>query len=193
MNNKAAKIKLIICDVDGVLTDGSLNFFYTPEGKPVEIKKFHALDGVGIAALKNAGLKVAIITGGKSSATEITATELNFDYFYHSFFIKLPALEDLAKRTGLSYDEMCFVGDDIIDLPVLTRVGLAVAVKNSATDVLKSADYITASPGGAGAIRETAELILRAQNKWAAVLKNVMDNNFPFPHPGTTKISPEDL
>ncbi len=193
ISKKAKKIKLVAVDVDGVMTDGSLNLFYTPKKEPVEIKRFYALDGVGIAALRQCGVRMAIITGGSSSATEISANFLGFEFLYHDFFVKLPALEDLAKRTGLKYEEICFIGDDIIDLPVLKRVGLSVGVPNAAPDVKKHVDFTTKNAGGMGAVRETAEFILKAQGKWKSVLEDIDKNNFPFPKQGCTKISPKDL
>ncbi|WP_428897244.1 3-deoxy-D-manno-octulosonate 8-phosphate phosphatase (KDO 8-P phosphatase) [Parelusimicrobium proximum] len=175
---RAEKIKILITDVDGVLTDGSLNFFFTPEGKPVEVKKFYSLDGIGISALKYSGIKTAIITGGKASATEIMASALGFDFMYHGFMVKLPALEDLASKTGLDFSEMAFIGDDIIDLPVLKRVGLACVVPNRAYDLEKIGHYHTQNPGGLGAVREVAELILRAQGKWDKVLDMIENGTF---------------
>lgn len=175
---KAKKIKMLVTDVDGVLTDGSLNFFYDNTGSPVEIKRFNSLDGVGITALKTCGIQTAIITGGKASATEIMAKSLGFNYLYHGFFAKKGALEDLSDKTGLSYEEMAFVGDDIIDIPVLKRVGLACVVPNAAKDMKTGAHYFTKTAGGYGAIREVAEFILTAQGKWDKVLKMVDNGTF---------------
>ncbi|MGB2578317.1 3-deoxy-D-manno-octulosonate 8-phosphate phosphatase (KDO 8-P phosphatase) [Elusimicrobium simillimum] len=165
---RAKKIKILITDVDGVLTDGKLQFF-NPAGldpASVEIKNFYSLDGMGLMALKLCGVKTGIITGGSLSATGVFSKITAMDYVYHGFLAKKPALEHLANLTGFSYEEMAFVGDDVIDLPILKRVGLACVVPNAAQDMLNYAHYKTTNAGGYGAIREVAELILRAQGKW---------------------------
>ncbi len=168
---RAKKIKLLLTDVDGVLTDGSMNFFSTPEGKVVEVKKFNAYDGISFHMLRDCGIQSGIITGGNAPATEFRAKVLGMDFLYYNFLSKLPPLEDVIKKTGLSYEEIAFIGDDLIDIPALRKVGLACAVKTAKQEVLDIAHYITQTDGGKGAFREVTELVLKAQGKWDLVLE----------------------
>jgi len=170
--NKAKKIKLLLTDVDGVLTDASMNFFSTPEGKTVEVKKFNAYDGISCHMLRDCGIKTGIITGGNAPATEFRAETLGMDFLYFNFLSKLPPLQDIIKKTGIPYEEVAFIGDDFIDIPALRKVGLACAVKTGRPEVVAIADYVTVTPGGHGVFREITELILKAQGKWDIVLKS---------------------
>ncbi|WP_424245495.1 YrbI family 3-deoxy-D-manno-octulosonate 8-phosphate phosphatase [Elusimicrobium posterum] len=190
MNNteRAKKIKLVITDVDGVLTDGYLNFFRAPsEGKPVVIKSFYSIDGVGLMALKSSGLKTGIITGGDIGATSTFSEITGIDYVYHGCFAKKLPLEHLSKISGFSYEEMAFIGDDVIDLPILKRVGLACCVSNSVKEVLDAAHYVTAAEGGKGAVREVSELILKAQGKWDSFMNTVEDGTIGKFYPAAGK------
>ena len=161
---------MVITDVDGVLTDSSMNFFATPEAKVVEIKKFSAYDGIAFHMLRDFGIKTGIITGGNAPATAHRAKMLGMDYLYYNFLSKLPPLEDILMKTGLSERHVAYIGDDLIDLPVLRRVGLACAVKNARPEVLEASHYITAAESGAGAFREVAELILKSRGFWDEVM-----------------------
>ncbi|ACC99048.1 3-Deoxy-D-manno-octulosonate 8-phosphate phosphatase, YrbI family [Elusimicrobium minutum Pei191] len=180
ITKRAEKVKMLVTDVDGVLTDGSLQFFNWEGDKknPLEIKKFYSLDGVGLLALKGCGIQTAIITGGVIDASLNFVRNTGFNYIYHSTFAKRAPLEHLQKLSGISYEEMAFVGDDVIDLPVLKRVGLSCVVPNSAEDVFSIAHYHTKNYGGRGAIREVCELILRAQGKWDLFLENLENGIF---------------
>ncbi len=172
MQNRAKKIKLVLTDVDGVLTDGSMNFFTAPSGEVVEIKKFHAFDGIAFHMLRDFGLKTGIITGGNAPATEFRAKVLGMDYLYYNFLDKEPALIDVQKRTGITYEEMAFIGDDLIDIPVLKKVGLALCVKGARKEVRDVCHATLEATAGQGAFRETAELILKAQGYWPQTIKN---------------------
>ncbi len=156
------KIKVLALDVDGVLTDGKIIF--DSDGK--ETKIFDVQDGFGLVLLKKAGFKTAIITARGSKVVEIRAKDLNVDKTYVNAFPKIKAYAELLNNFQVQDDEVCFIGDDWPDLQVLKKVGCAVSVPNARPEVKKVADYITKSPGGAGAIREVVELILRAQGLW---------------------------
>lgn len=169
--DKIKKIKAVITDVDGVLTDASMNFFSTPTGKIAEVKKFCAYDGIGFILLRDFGLRTGIITGGNAPATEHRASTLGLDFLYYNYLDKLPALKDLMARCNLKAEEIAYIGDDLIDMPALKYVGLACAVNNAVPEVKSEADYITQVDGGKGAFREVAELILKMQGFWPEALK----------------------
>jgi len=167
---RAKKIKILLTDVDGVLTDASMNFFTTPEGNLLEVKKFNAYDGIAFHMVRDCGIKTGIITGGNAPATEFRAKVLGADFLYYNFLSKLPPLEDIIKKTGVSFEEIAFIGDDLIDVPALRKVGLACAVKTARKEVLDIAHYVTETPAGQGVFREVTELILKAQGKWGIIL-----------------------
>ena len=169
--DKIKKIKAVITDVDGVLTDATMNFFSTPAGKIAEVKKFCAYDGIGFILLRDFGIKTGIITGGNAPATEHRASTLGLDFLYYNYLDKLPALKDLMSRCNLKAEEIAYIGDDLIDIPALKYVGLACAVNNAVPEVKSEADYITQVDGGKGAFREVAELILKMQGLWPNALK----------------------
>lgn len=171
LTDKIKKIKAVITDVDGVLTDASMNFFSTPAGKIAEVKRFCAYDGIGFILLRDFGFKTGIITGGNAPATEHRANTLGMDYLYYNYLDKLPALKDLMARCKLKAEEIAYIGDDLIDIPALKYVGLACAVNNAVPEVKSEADYITQVDGGKGAFREVAELILKMQGFWPESLK----------------------
>lgn len=167
---RAKKIKMVVTDVDGVLTDASMNFFSTPEGNLVEVKKFNAYDGISFHMLRDCGIKTGIITGGNAPATEFRAKMLGMDFLYYNFLSKLPPLEDIVKRTGFKLEEIAFIGDDLIDVPALRKVGLACAVKTARKEVIEMSHYVTEADGGQGVFREVTELVLKAQGKWDIIL-----------------------
>ena len=167
---RAKKIKLLITDVDGVLTDSSMNFFTTPDGKTVEIKKFSAYDGIAFHMLRDFGIKTGIITGGNAPATEHRANMLGMDFLYYNFLSKLAAFEDILMKNGLNEEQVAYIGDDLIDLPPLSRAGLACAVQTARAEVKEISHYITAANSGAGAFREVAELLLKTQGFWDEVM-----------------------
>jgi 3-deoxy-D-manno-octulosonate 8-phosphate phosphatase (KDO 8-P phosphatase) len=172
----ASKIELLLMDVDGVLTDGTLLLVPMPDGSVVEAKAFNVNDGAALAMARRAGLKTGIISGRSSLALSRRAGELKVDFFYHGLGRrKAPALEEIFEKTKLPKDRVCYVGDDVQDLPLFSLVGFSVAVANSSKDVAAGASYVTQAAGGRGAIREVVELIMRAQGKWEAALKEFAD------------------
>ncbi|HYQ90719.1 MAG TPA: 3-deoxy-manno-octulosonate-8-phosphatase KdsC [Candidatus Competibacteraceae bacterium] len=156
--HRAAQIRLVIFDVDGVLTDGRL--YLADDGN--EFKAFHSRDGHGLKMLQNQGVAVAIISGRRSLAVEQRMTDLGISYVYMGVQDKLVAFQDLLQRQGLDAAEVAYVGDDVIDLPVMIRVGLAIAVQDADPFVKRHAHWQTPSPGGRGAAREVCELLLEA-------------------------------
>ncbi len=159
-------ISFLIIDVDGVLTDGRI--FCSDKGE--EQKVFHVKDGSGVAFWHRAGKKTAIISGRKSKAVEHRAKELGIEEVHQNAHKKLEVYEKILKKYGLRDGEVCYIGDDLIDLPVLRRVGFAVAVADSPPEVLQRVDYVTRARGGAGAVREVVEKILKFQGKWGDIL-----------------------
>ena len=164
----AQGVRVAFFDVDGVLTDGGL-YIGQAGGQPVELKRFDIQDGLGIKLLQMAGLTVAFVSARTSEATAARARELKVDEVIQSNK-KLPAFEQLLARHKLAWEDCCFVGDDLPDLPVLRRVGLPVAVANAVADVRAAAQVVTRAAGGAGAAREVAELVLRGRGVWDELL-----------------------
>src|SRR3989440_5703399 len=160
--SRASRIKLLLMDCDGVLTDGRI--WLTPDGD--EQKSFHARDGQGISVWHRAGFRSGIISGRASSGVKRRAHELKMHYVHQFAKNKVIPLEEITADANVSVDECCFVGDDLGDIAVMRRVGLAVAVADAAEDTKAAAHYVTALKGGAAAEREVIELILKAQNRW---------------------------
>jgi 3-deoxy-D-manno-octulosonate 8-phosphate phosphatase (KDO 8-P phosphatase) len=179
---RARKIKLLIFDVDGVLTDGKL--FFVPEDSPqtagsspertahsqIEVKGFHAHDGVASSLSRIAGLKTGLITRRVSETVARRARDLKIEHVHQGIQDKRACLEEIVKQEGLKLEEAAFVGDDIVDLPAMRAGGLAIAVKNARAEVKKEAHYITPHAGGDGALRDAVEFILKAQGKWKRVV-----------------------
>lgn len=170
LQKRLKKIKMLILDVDGVMTDGGLYL-----GINEELKKFNINDGTGIKYLLRQGIGVAIITGRESIAVEHRARELGISEVHQLALKKLPVFEKLLRKYGLKPEETAAIGDDLPDLPLLKRSGIAFAVANAVPEVKEHAHYITRTVGGSGAIREVAELILKAQNKWSQVVKPYLE------------------
>ena len=162
--DRARKIRVAAFDVDGVLTDGTL--YFTDSGE--ELKAFNARDGHGLKMLKDGGVAIAIITSRSSRAVEARARNLGIDLLFQGVADKLVAFQDLLGRCGVGAEACAYTGDDVLDLPVLKRCGLAVAVPGALALVRRHAHYVTRAPGGAGAAREICELILHAQGTLAA-------------------------
>ena len=158
--NKAAAVKLLILDVDGVMTDGRI--YFTPTGE--EMKSFHTLDGHGLKMLQKSGVKVAIITGRDAPCVAHRAKNLNIDYYYAGIADKHSCFQKLLQESGISPEQCAYMGDDVVDLPVMLRVGLTIAPPQAHSYVLKRALFITKAAAGAGAVREACEFILSAQN-----------------------------
>jgi 3-deoxy-D-manno-octulosonate 8-phosphate phosphatase (KDO 8-P phosphatase) len=156
---KAAQIKLVIFDVDGVLTDGSL--FIGDDGQ--EYKAFNSKDGLGMKMLQDSGVAVGIITARQSNVVKLRMQSLGIKHLYQGQQEKLPAFEALLKELSLDASEVAYVGDDLVDLPIMIRTGLAIAVADSHERVLEQAHWITEKCGGRGAAREVCELIMAGQ------------------------------
>ena len=190
---RARKIKLMIFDVDGVMTDGTIFLFPAPSDSTasatherrefadkggfgissstvIEAKGFNAHDGTGFSLARLGGLKAAIITKRISETVALRARDLKIEYVYQGQQDKAAAFYEILNKEGLEADEVCYVGDDIIDLPVMRLCGLAIAVKNSREEVLRESHYVTPHEGGKGAVRDAIEYILRAQGKLERVI-----------------------
>lgn len=161
---RAKNIKLVIFDVDGVLTNGSL--FYGDDGQ--EYKAFHSRDGHGMKMLRECGVEIAIITGRTSKVVAHRMKNLNVDHVYQGRVEKLPAFEDLMGKLKLRPEQVAYVGDDVVDLPVMIRVGLAITVPGAHELAKQHAHWVTTQEPGAGAGREVCELIMKAQGTYAS-------------------------
>jgi 3-deoxy-D-manno-octulosonate 8-phosphate phosphatase (KDO 8-P phosphatase) len=168
---RAARIRLLLMDVDGVLTDGTFFQFPGADGKMVEVKQFDTQDGIALLWLHACGIKSGLISGRVAQSTEERARSAHFSYVYMGHTDKIPMLEEIVKDSGLRLEEIGYVGDDITDVIIMRRVGLAVAVANARPEVKKFAHLVTAAPGGRGAIREVVELLLKSQGKWQEILR----------------------
>jgi 3-deoxy-D-manno-octulosonate 8-phosphate phosphatase (KDO 8-P phosphatase) len=164
----ARRIRMVILDVDGVMTDGGIYLGATDAGERVEMKRFDIQDGLGIRMLQEAGITVAIVTGRESHAVRLRAEELGIEECHQDrTAAKLRIVEDLLKRHELGWNEAAFVGDDLPDLAILRRVGLPAAVGNATADAVACSAWQARAHGGRGAVREFAEALLRARGEWA--------------------------
>ena len=170
LRRKLAAIKLFLCDVDGVLTDGAV---YMGDG--MELKRFNIRDGLGLKFLQQSGIRVGWISRRPSPATQQRADDLKIDFLSQKEGGKVPAVETILRQTGLNWSHVCYVGDDIVDIAVLERAGVGVAVADGVEEAKAAADYVTRAPGGHGAVREMVNLILKAQNKWPRVVSKYAD------------------
>ncbi|HEX7226408.1 MAG TPA: HAD hydrolase family protein [Candidatus Binatia bacterium] len=168
VQKKAKAIKLLLLDVDGVLTDGRIIL----DDRGVETKQFDVRDGQGIVLLMRAGIEVGLITARNSKAVRYRAKELGLRIVHQGVQSKAIAFGAIRRQSGLAETQIAYMGDDVGDLEVLHRVGLAVTVNDGWKELFRSVDYITEKPGGRGAVREVAELLLKAQNKWDTILEN---------------------
>lgn len=164
---RAKKIKCVILDVDGVLTDGGI--YAAPDGSEL-FKPFFARDGLAVSLARKVGLTTAIITGRASSIVANRAQELHIDLVYQGCLDKRASYADIRKKTGFTDEEIAYVGDDIVDLPIMRQVGLPCAVGDAVPEVKEIAQIIAAQPGGRGAVREIYEIILKTQGLWDRVL-----------------------
>lgn len=169
LKQKASSIELIIADVDGVLTDGSI--YIGSDG--VEFKKFSVADGAAIAMLRVAGLKLALVSGRYSKATEQRAEELKIEDVFNGIIDKLVPYESLKNKYQLVDDQIAYIGDDLIDIPVMRKVGIPIATDNAFPPVKRIAVYTTKSSGGHGAMREAVEWILKQQNRLADIIEKL--------------------
>lgn len=167
---KARRIKLLILDVDGVLTDGRLLF--DDQGR--EYKCFHARDGHGIKLLRQSGVEVAVISGRKSQSVALRMKNLGIEHVYQGHEDKISAFQEVLEKTGVKPEQAAHVGDDLLDLPIMVRVGFAVAVKDANFAVKQHADWCTETRGGLGAAREVCDLIMQAQGTYERVLQHYL-------------------
>jgi len=167
----AAQIRLLLMDVDGVMTDGKLYNVPDPSGKMVETKGFDTQDGISLQWLSWKGLKTGIISGRVSPATVERARQCNITYIYQGHIEKIPILEEILHESGIPASQVAYMGDDLTDVVVMNRVGLSIATANARPEVKRSAIHITKRPGGAGAVREVAELLLKSQGHWDDLLR----------------------
>jgi 3-deoxy-D-manno-octulosonate 8-phosphate phosphatase (KDO 8-P phosphatase) len=166
----AARIRLVAMDVDGTMTDGGI-FIGAVGGEKVEFKRFDIQDGMGMKFLQLAGIRTAMVTGRAGDASRLRAEELKVDEFVISGKHKLKAFEAILEKHQVGWEECCFIGDDLIDIPILQRVGLPVAVANAVPEVVAVAAFTTSKPGGSGAIREFVEALLRARGEWDGLVE----------------------
>jgi 3-deoxy-D-manno-octulosonate 8-phosphate phosphatase (KDO 8-P phosphatase) len=164
------RVELILSDVDGVLTDGGI--WYDNQG--VELKAFHIRDGLGIKLWQRAGFRFGILTARTSHIVKLRASELNINLVRQGFEDKLPAARELLLECRLTPEQVCYIGDDLTDLPVVRHVGLGVAVADASPEVRSAAAYTTKLPGGRGAVRELIEMILKAKSRWDDAIQRYM-------------------
>ncbi len=171
LKKRAAKIKLLLMDVDGTMTDGGVTLLSQPDGTALEIKTFDAHDGQGLTLAQTAGLQTGCITGRESPSLVRRALEMRMDYVYMKVAVKLPAYEEILRKSGLPDSAVAFVGDDLPDIPLMQRVGLAIAVGDAVADVKEVAHYTTRALAGHGAVREAVELILKSKGVWEEMIE----------------------
>ncbi len=171
LKEKASKIKLLLLDVDGVLTDGRL--YYTSKGE--EIKVFNVRDGLGIKLAQRAGIKIGVISGRESPALLFRLRELELEEVHLGHNHKLPVLEEIKRKLSINLEEIAFLGDDYVDLPVLKRVGFPMAVPEAPEEIKRHALYITEQRGGHGAVRDAIEFLLKLRGQWEEVISIYYD------------------
>ena len=169
---RASQIKLLLMDVDGVLTDGKVYNVPDRDGKMVETKGFDSQDGIALQWLNWKDVKTGVVSGRVSPATEERARQVKLTYVYQGHIEKVPILEQILADAKISASEVAYMGDDLTDVVILRRVGLAIATANAREEVKRAAHYVTQAAGGRGAVREVAELLLKAQNRWQEILKH---------------------
>ena len=170
VTSKAKQISVLLMDVDGTLTDGSVTLASTPDNHALEVKTFDAHDGQGLTLARTAGLRTGVITGRESPALRRRCGELGIEFVYEKQPHKIAAYEEILKKSGANESEVAFLGDDLPDLTVMRRVGLAVAVGDATPEVKRAAHYVTKAVGGRGAARELVELILKSKGIWEEMI-----------------------
>lgn len=172
IRSRASRIRLVLMDVDGVLTDGKYFHVPNPQGGLFEVKMFDSQDGIALQWLHRAGIKTGLISGRDAESTRERARTSHMAYCYMGNTEKLPIFQEILADSGLAPEEIAYIGDDLTDAILMKRVGLAVAVANAVPEVKAMAHYVTAAPGGSGAVREATELILDAQGRWEQILRH---------------------
>jgi 3-deoxy-D-manno-octulosonate 8-phosphate phosphatase (KDO 8-P phosphatase) len=170
LRKRAAQIKLLLMDVDGTMTDGGVTLLSQPDGTALEIKTFDAHDGQGLTLAHTAGLRTGCITGRESAALLRRAHEMKMEFIYMKQPVKMPAYEEILRKAGVPESAVAYIGDDLPDIPLMQRAGLAVAVGDAVPEVKKAAHYTTRSVAGHGAIREAVELVLKSKGVWKAMI-----------------------
>ena len=170
LKKRAAQIKVLLMDVDGTMTDGGVTLLSQADGTALEIKTFDAHDGQGLTLAQTAGLRTGCITGRESAALLRRAHEMKMEFIYMKQPVKMPAYEEIIQKAGVSDSAVAFIGDDLPDIPLLRRVGLAVAVGDAVLEVKKVAHYTTKALAGRGAVREAIELVLKSKGIWEAMI-----------------------
>lgn len=184
---RAAHIKAILTDVDGILTDGKVNFFLNQAGQIDEFKSFHTQDGIAVLLARQAGLILGIITGRRHETTVHRAGVLGYHYIYQGFLSKLGPLQDIMKREHLTADQIAYIGDDITDLPLLKKVGFAATVPGAVPCVKQAVHFVSTRVGGDGAYREIIDFILEAQGKLTPLIEHNL-NGWDLPKTPTLQI-----
>ena len=174
LKNRARQIKLVLMDVDGTMTDGGVTLLSQSDGSALEIKTFDAHDGQGLTLAHTAGLRTGCITGRESAALLRRAHEMKMEFIYMKQPVKMPAYEEILQKAGVSDSAVAYIGDDLPDIPLMCRAGLAVAVGNAVPEVKKAAHYTTKALAGRGAVRETIELVLKSKGIWAAMIDKAL-------------------
>jgi len=167
----AARVRLLLMDCDGVLTNGSLINVPGPDGKMVETKMFDSQDGIALQWLNWNGIQTGVISGRVSAALDERARQVKMTYVYQGHIEKIPILLEIAQKSGIALADMAYIGDDLTDVVCMRRVGLGVATANAREEVKRAAHHVTAAPGGSGAVREVCELLLKSQSRWADILR----------------------
>jgi 3-deoxy-D-manno-octulosonate 8-phosphate phosphatase (KDO 8-P phosphatase) len=170
LRRRAAQIQVLLMDVDGTMTDGGVTLLSQPDGSALEIKTFDAHDGQGLTLAHTAGIRTGCITGRESPSLLRRANEMKMEFIYMKQPVKIPAYEEIVRKAGVPETAVAYIGDDLPDLPVMQRVGLAVAVGNAVPEVKKAAHYTTLAFAGRGAVREAIELILKSKGIWKQMI-----------------------
>jgi len=171
LKKRAKQIQVLLMDVDGTLTDGSVTLVSQPDGTALEIKSFDAHDGQGLTLAHSAGIRTGVITGRESPALLRRAHEMKMEFIYQKQPTKIPALEEILQKSGVPEQAVAYVGDDLPDLPIMRRVGLAIAVGDAVLEAKLAAHYVTRAHAGKGAIREVVELILKSKGIWDEMIE----------------------
>ncbi|MFH1620070.1 MAG: HAD hydrolase family protein [bacterium] len=167
---RAKKVKILLMDVDGVLTDGKMYYIHGNNGQMTEFKAFHSLDGIGLRMLRQFGILTGLITGRESPGTEERAKILRMKYAYQGFLSKVKPLEEILADCNLSAEDTAYIGDDWTDIPVMKRVKFACAPKNALSEVKSIAHFVSSKEGGSGSVREVCEFILKSQGRWKEIM-----------------------
>src|SRR5277367_2406728 len=170
LKRRAAQIELLLMDVDGTMTDGGVTLLSQTDGTALEIKTFDAHDGQGLTLARTAGLRTGCITGRESAALLRRAQEMKMEFVYMKRPVKMPAYEEILQKAGVSDSAVAYIGDDLPDIPLMRRAGLAVAVGDAVPEVKDAAHYTTKAVAGHGAIREAVELILKSKGLWQSMI-----------------------